>query len=55
MVVRGPVAALQALAARPGVRLVDLAPGAEVRPDVPIRGVRPEEKQRANDPPKRPV
>jgi hypothetical protein len=55
MVVRGPVPALQALAARPGVRLVDLAPGAEVRPDVPIRGVRPEEKQRANDPPKRPV
>ncbi|HEX2191907.1 MAG TPA: hypothetical protein VHH09_01820 [Acidimicrobiales bacterium] len=54
-VVKGPVAELRNAAAGPDVRLVDLAPSAEVTADTPVRGIRPEEVARANDPPTRPV
>ncbi len=54
-VVKGPVADLQAVAKAPDVRLVDVAPSADVTPETPVRGIRPEEAERANDPPTRPV
>ena len=54
-VVKGPVADLQAVAKVPDVRLVDPAPSADVTPETAVRGVRPEEVERANDPPTRPV
>jgi hypothetical protein len=54
-VVKGPVAELQAVAKAPDVRLVDVAPSSDVTPETPVRGIRPEEVERANDPPTRPV
>jgi hypothetical protein len=54
-VVRGPAAGLQALATGRDVRLVDVASTADVRSDTPVRGLRPEEKVKADDPPNRPV
>ncbi|HEX2273816.1 MAG TPA: hypothetical protein VHG90_08080 [Acidimicrobiales bacterium] len=52
--VRGPAVELQALARAPDVRLVDVGPSAKLPPGTPLRGLRPEEKDRANDPPTRP-
>jgi hypothetical protein len=52
--VRGPAADLQALARAPDVRLVDVGPSAKLPPETPLRGLRPEERERANDPPTRP-
>ncbi|HEX2024578.1 MAG TPA: hypothetical protein VHF00_07710 [Acidimicrobiales bacterium] len=52
--VRGPTPDLQALAAAPDVRLVDVGPSAKLPPDTPLRGLRPEETERANEPPTRP-
>lgn len=52
--VRGPATELQALARAPDVRLVDVGPSAKFPPDTPVRGLRPEEKERANEPPTRP-
>ncbi len=54
-VVKGSAADFQAAAKGADVRLVDLAPSGELSPDTPIRGIRPEETARANDPPTRPV
>ena len=54
-VVKGPAADLQAAARAPDVRLVDVAPSADVTPETPVRGIRPEEAERANDPPTRPI
>lgn len=55
VVVRGPAPALQALAARPEVRLVDVAEGSEPGPEAAYRGLRPEEKVKAGDPAIRPA
>ncbi len=52
--VRGPATDLQALATSPDVRLVDVGPSAKLPPDTPLRGLRPEEAERANEPPIRP-
>jgi hypothetical protein len=52
--VRGPAPDLQALARAPDIRLVDVGPSAKLPPDTPLRGLRPEETARANDPPTRP-
>jgi len=54
-VVRGPAAALQALGARPGVRLVDIGATADADPKAVYRGVRPEEVAKANEPAMRPA
>jgi hypothetical protein len=54
-VVKGTVADLQAVSRGPDIRLVDVAPSADVSPETPVRGIRPEEVERANDPPTRPV
>ena len=54
-VVKGPASELQAVAKAADVRLVDVAPSAEITPETPVRGIRPEEVERANDPPTRPV
>ena len=53
-VVRAPVSALKGLATRPDVRLVDVGTRAEIQPGTMVVGLRPEEKDRANDPPNRP-
>ena len=55
VVVRGPAPALQALGARPEVRLVDVGETAVDDPKAVYRGLRPEEQTKANDPPLRPV
>lgn len=55
VVVRGPAAALQALGARPDVRLVDVADSANLPPAAVYRGLRPEETATANDPAMRPA
>ncbi len=55
VVVKGPAADLKAVAGAPDVRLVDVAPDDDVTPETPVRGIRPEEAERANDPPTRPV
>ncbi len=55
VVVKGPPQALQALATKADVRLVDVAENAGTDPNTVYRGVRPEEKGKANDPPMRPV
>ena len=52
--VRAPAADLQALAARDGIRLVDVGPGADPDPKANYRGLRPEETAKANDPNTRP-
>ncbi len=54
-VVKGSAADLRAAATRPDVRLVDVAPSADLARETPVRGIRPEETERANDPPTRPV
>jgi hypothetical protein len=54
VVVKAPAAALQALGAKAGVRLVDLADTATPTKDPVYRGLRPEETAKANDPPLRP-
>ncbi len=55
VVVKGAVADLRAVASAPDVRLVDIAPSAEIGADTPVRGIRPEETETANNPPTRPV
>lgn len=55
VVVKGPGPALQALGAKADVRLVDVAENATTDPKAVYRGLRPEEKAKANDPPLRPV
>ena len=55
VVVKGPAAALQALGAKPEVRLVDVAETATTDPKAVYRGLRPEETAKANVPPMRPV
>lgn len=55
VVVKAPAPALQALAQARDVRLVDVAPIADLKPGTPARGLRPEETARADDPPVRPV
>ena len=54
-VVKGSAADLQAAARAADVRLVDVAPSSNITPETPVRGIRPEEAERANDPPNRPV
>jgi len=54
VVVRAPAASLQALAASGQVRVVDVGTTADLPPGTPIRGVRPEETTKANDPATRP-
>ena len=55
VVVKAPAAALQALGARPDVRLVDVAESASLPPSAVYRGLRPEEVAKANDPAMRPA
>jgi hypothetical protein len=55
VVVRGPATALQALGARPDVRLVDVGDKPQADPKAVFRGLRPEEVAKANDPPLRPL
>lgn len=55
VVVRGPAAALQALGARPDVRLVDVAVTATPTADAVYRGLRPEEVAKAGEPAMRPT
>jgi hypothetical protein len=55
VVVRAPVPALQELAQRPEVRLVDVGPDADPGPKPAYRGIRPEETAKANDPNTRPA
>ena len=55
VVVRGPAATLRARAARPEVRLVDVGDGAQTGARATFRGLRPEEKATAGDPPLRPA
>lgn len=55
VVVRAPAAQLQAVAGNADVRLVDIGPSAAADPKAEYRGIRPEEKVTANNPPTRPV
>jgi hypothetical protein len=55
VVVRGPATGLQAVGARPDVRLVDVGATAQVDPKAVFRGLRPEETTKANDPALRPL
>ena len=55
VIVRGPAPDLQALGAKPGVRLVDAGLTAQTTPDTAFRGLRPEETEKAGLPPNRPV
>lgn len=55
VVVRAPADDLKALATNPRVRLVDVGASAKLERDAPVRGVRPEETVKANDPPTRPI
>ncbi len=54
-VVKGSAVDLQAAAKAADVRLVDVTPSADLGPETPVRGIRPEETERANDPATRPV
>lgn len=54
-VVRGPATGLRSLSRGSGVRLVDVTGTSRLDPKVPVRGLRPEEKDRADDPPTRPA
>lgn len=54
VVVQAPAKSLQALAASGQVRLVDVGTTATLPQGTPIRGLRPEETVKANDPPTRP-
>lgn len=53
VVVRAPVDELKALAAKPGVRMVDVGQSDRAASD--YRGLRPEERVKVGDPPTRPV
>lgn len=55
VVIKAPAPVLQALAKAKDVRLVDVAPIADLKPGTPERGLRPEETAHADDPPLRPV
>lgn len=55
LVVRAPAPALQALGARPEVRLVDVGDFAEADQNAVYRGLRPEEQTKANEPSLRPA
>jgi hypothetical protein len=55
VVVRAPATDLQAIGAKPGVRLVDVGVTAQTKPDAAFRGLRPEETEKAGLPPNRPV
>jgi hypothetical protein len=55
VVVQAPAPTLQAVAASGQVRLVDVGAAAAVPPTAQLRGVRPEETAKANDPPTRPA
>jgi hypothetical protein len=55
VVVRGAATSVQELGRMPDVRLVDLAPPGEPGPNTMYRGLRPEEKAKANDPSIRPA
>jgi hypothetical protein len=55
VIVRGPAADLQALAVKPGIRLVDVGVTAQTTPDTAFRGLRPEETDKAGLPPNRPT
>ena len=55
LVVRAPAPALQQLATKEEVRLVDVGPTADPGPKPAYRGLRPEETARANDPNTRPA
>lgn len=55
VVVRGPPAALQALGARSGIRLVDVGDGPQAGAQASFRGLRPEETATTGDPPIRPA
>jgi hypothetical protein len=55
LVVKAPAAPLQALGARPDVRLVDVAESATLGPNPEYRGLRPEETAKADDPSTRPA
>ena len=54
-VLRGSADDLRSLSLKPGVRLVDIAPPGEPAETVEYRGLRPEEAERAGEPPTRPV
>jgi len=55
VVVKGPTAGLQALGARPEIRLLDVGSGAQPGQKATYRGLRPEERIKANDPSTRPA
>lgn len=55
LVVEGPAEGLRPIAARVGVRMVDVAATDAATPDAEFRGIRPEEALKANDPPTRPA
>lgn len=55
LVVRGPAERLRALAAQPGIRLVDPAAGDRLADGAALHGLRPEETVRAGEPARRPV
>lgn len=55
VVLRGPVAGLRMLGARPEVRLVDVGDGSEPGVKAAYRGLRPEERLKADTPPTRPA
>ncbi len=55
VIVKGPATDLQALGAKPGVRLVDVSVTAETTPETAFRGLRPEETEKAGVPPNRPI
>lgn len=55
VVVRAPAEALRKLINQPGVRLVDIGSGPELADGAAVRGLRPEETAKADDPPTRPL
>jgi len=55
LVVRAPAPALQALAAKAEIRIVDVGPSAEPEAKPVYRGLRPEEDSKANEPSTRPT
>lgn len=55
IVVKGPAAGLQALGARSEIRLLDVGAGAQPGEKAAYRGLRPEERIKANDPTTRPA
>ena len=55
VVLRGGADELRALSLKPGVRVVDVAPTGKAGESVDYRGLRPEETEKAGEPPTRPV